>query len=220
MSLLSFRSFTVAAVMATAAASASALTIPTDFVQADSFQNFSDDALTQYDLFSITVTPLGNATPTATVGSYNLPVTSITINSSLKIASGAASGSALEIARIYRGAKVGVTIANFKIDFINHKVLADFTPIGGTTIPQMAVYSFNEAQALTLKYKFPLSVTGTQILDKLYLIPEAIAPLANALKLPAFAPELMKDTDFGKINIIVKAGLRTPVSTKPYVPAN
>lgn len=220
MSLLSFRSFTVAAVMASAAASASALTIPTDFVQADSFQNFSDAALEQYDAFEITVTPLGNASATATPGSYNLPVTSITINSSLKIAAGAASGSALEIARTYRGAKVGVTIANFKLDFINHKVLADFTPIGGTTIPQMPVYSFNEFQKLTLKYKFPLSVTGTQILDKLFLEPDAITALANALKLPAFGPELMKTTDFGKINIIVKAGLRTPVSTAPYVPAN
>lgn len=220
MSKMSFRSFTVAAVMASAAASASALTIPTDFVQADSFQNFSEDALTQYELFEITVTPLGNASATATAGSYNLPVTSITINSSLKIASGAATGSALEIARSYRGAKVGVTIANFKLDFINHKVLADFTPIGGTTVPQMAVYSFNEAQALTLKYKFPLSVTGTQILDKLTLEPNAITALATALKLPAFAPDIMKSTDFGKINIIVKAGLRTPVSTKPYVPAN
>ena len=57
MSKMSFRSFTVAAVMASAAASASALTIPTDFVQADSFQNFSEDALTQYELFEITVTP-------------------------------------------------------------------------------------------------------------------------------------------------------------------
>ena len=55
---------------------------------------------------------------------------------------------------MYRGAKIGVTIANFKLDFENHKVLADVTPIGGTTIAQMPVYSFNEAQALTLKYKF------------------------------------------------------------------
>ena len=79
----------------------------------------------------------------------------------------------------------------------------------------MAVYSFNEAQALTLKYKFPLSVTGTQILDKLTLEPNAITALATALKLPAFAPDIMKSTDFGKINIIVKAGLRTPCRPSP-----
>lgn len=220
MHAFSLRSFTVAAALATAAASASALTIPTESLQANSTQTFSQDALDQYALFDITVTPLGNATPTATAGSFNLPVTSITVNSSLKVASGAAVGSALEIARIYRGKKVGVTIANFKIDFENHKVLADVTPIGGTTVNQMAVYTFNEAQALTLKYKFPLTVYGTQVLDKLFLTPEALPVIVKSLSLPAFAEPLAKETDFGKINIEVKVGLRTPVSTTPYVPAN
>ena len=220
MSLLSVRAFTVAAALATAAASASALTLPTDFLQANSIQSFSDDALGQYDLFAITVTPLGNATAAAATGAFNLPVTSITLNSSLKVSAGTATGSALEIARIYRSNKVGVTIANFKIDFIGHKVLADVTPIGGVTIPQMAVYSFNEAIPLTLKYKFPLSITGTQLLDKLFLTPDGITTIAKALALPAFAPELMKTTDFGKIDIIVKVGLRQPVSTRPYVPVN
>ncbi len=220
MHAFSLRSFTVAAALATAAASASALTLPTESLQANSTQTFSQDALDQYALFDITVTPLGNATPTATAGSFNLPVTSITVNSSLKVASGAAVGSALEIARIYRGNKVGVTIANFKIDFENHKVLADVTPIGGTTVNQMAVYTFNEAQALTLKYKFPLTVYGTQVLDKLFLTPEALPVIVKSLSLPAFAEPLAKETDFGKINIEVKVGLRTPVSTTPYVPAN
>lgn len=220
MSLLSVRAFTVAAALATAAASASALTLPTDFLQANSIQSFSEDALGQYDLFAITVTPLGNATAAGATGAFNLPVTSITLNSSLKVSAGTATGSALEIARIYRGNKVGVTIANFKIDFIGHKVLADVTPIGGVTIPQMAVYSFNEAIPLTLKYKFPLSITGTQLLDKLFLTPDGITTIAKALALPAFAPELMKTTDFGKIDIIVKVGLRKPVSTRPYVPVN
>lgn len=220
MSLLSLRAFTVAAALATAAASASALTLPTEFLQANSIQSFSEDALGQYDLFAITVTPLGNATAAGATGAFNLPVTSITLNSSLKVSAGTATGSALEIARIYRGNKVGVTIANFKIDFIGHKVLADVTPIGGVTIPQMAVYSFNEAIPLTLKYKFPLSITGTQLLDKLFLTPDGITTIAKALVLPAFAPELMKTTDFGKIDIIVKVGLRKAVSTRPYVPAN
>ena len=220
MSLLSVRSFTVAAALAAAAASASALTLPTDFLQANSIQSFSDAALEQYNIFDITVTPLGNATATSTAGAFNLPVTSISINSSLKVTAGTATGSALEIARIYRSAKVGVTIANFKIDFVNHKVLADVTPIGGVTIPQMAVYSFNEAIPLTLKYKFPLSVTGTQLLDQLFLTPDGITTIAKALALPNFAPALMKTTDFGKIDIIVKVALRRPVSTRPYVPAN
>ena len=217
---LSLRSFAVAATMATAAASASALTIPTESLQANSTQNFSQDALDQFDLFAIGVTALGNATAAATPGSFNLPVTSISVNSSLKVSSGSAVGSALEIARTYRGNKVGVTIANFKINFETHQVLADVTPIGGTTVPQMAVYTFNEATPLGLKYKFPLTISGAQLLDKLFLTPDGITIIAKALALPAFAPALMQTTDFGNIAIDVKVGFRQAVSTKPYVPAN
>ena len=216
----SLRSFTVAAALATAAASASALTLPSESLQANSTQSFSQEALDQFSVLDIVVSPLGNATSTATEGAFNLPVTSITVSSSFKVVSGAAVGSALEIARVYRGAKIGETIANFKLDFENHKVLADITPIGGTTIAQMPVYSFNEAQALTLKYKFPLTVTGTQILEKLFLTPEALPILVKSLSLPAFAEALAKTTDFGKINVDVKLGFRTAVSTQPYVPAN
>jgi len=218
MHAFSLRSFTVAAALATAAASASALTFPTESLQANSTQTFSQDALDQYALFDITVTPLGNATPTATAGSFNLPVTSITVNSSLKVASGAAVGSALEIARIYRGNKVGVTLANFKINFETSQVLADVTPIGGTTVAQMPIYTFNVAQKLSLKYKFPLTVTGTEVLDKLFLTPEALPVIVKSLALPAFAEPLAKETDFGKITVDVKLGLRKAVSTTPYTP--
>ena len=220
-STLSLRSFTVAAALTAAAASASALTIPTQSIQANSIQSFSEDALTQFALFDITVTPLGNATPANTDGSaFNLPVTSISISSSLKIASGAAVGSALELARIYRGNKVGVTLANFKINFETSQVLADVTPIGGTTVAQMPIYTFNVAQKLSLKYTFPLTVTGTEVLDKLFLTPEALPVIVKSLALPAFAEPLAKETDFGKITVDVKLGLRKAVSTQPYVPAN
>lgn len=220
-STLSLRSFTVAAALAASAASASALTLPTDALQANSVQAFSQDALDQFAIFAITVTPLGNATATSTAGAYNLPVTSITINSSLKVTAGTATGSALEIARTYRGAKIGVTLANFKLNFETNQVLADVTPIGGVTIPQMAVYNFNVATPLGLKYKFPLSITGHEVLDKLFLTPDGITTIAKALVLPSFAPELMKGTDFGTITIDVGLGLRLPpVSTTPYVPAN
>ena len=221
MRLLSVRHFTVAATLACAAASASALTLPTEALAANSIQSFSIDAQDQFNLFKITVTPLGNATAAAATAAYNLPVTSITINNQLKVAAGKASGSALEIARYnVAGVKIGVTLANFKIDFITHKVLADVTPIGGVTTPQMVVYTFNEATPLTLKYRFPLSVSGEQLLDKLYLTPEGITAIATALALPRFAPALMAETDFGNIAISVKVGLRKPVSSKPYVPAN
>jgi len=217
----SLRSFAVAATFATVAASASALTLPTESLQANSVQAFSEKALKQNKLLGIEVTPLGNATATATTGAYNLPVTSISVNSSLKVTSGAAVGSALEISRLNDDlVKVGITLANFKINFETHQVLADVTPFGGVTVPQQAVYTFNEATPLNLKYKFPLTITGTQLLDKLFLTPAGIAALTSALELPEFAPDLLVKTDFGTIGIEVKVGLRKPVSTRPYVPAN
>ena len=217
----SLRSFAVAATFATVAASASALTLPTESMQANSVQAFSEKALKQHKLLGIEVTPLGNATATATTGAYNLPVTSISVNSSLKVTSGAAVGSALEISRLNDDlVKVGITLANFKINFETHQVLADVTPFGGVTVPQQAVYTFNEATPLNLKYKFPLTITGTQLLDKLFLTPAGIAALTSALELPEFAPDLLVKTDFGTINIDVKVGTRKAVSTTPYVPAN
>jgi len=217
----SLRSFAVAATFATVAASASALTLPTESLQANSVQAFSEKALKQNKLLGIVVTPLGNATATATTGAYNLPVTSISVNSKLKVSSGAAVGSALEISRLNDDLiKVGVTLANFKINFETHQVLADVTPFGGVTVPQQAVYTFNEATPLALKYKFPLTITGTQLLDKLFLTPAGIDALTSALELPEFAPDLLVKTDFGTINIDVKVGTRKAVSTKPYVPAN
>jgi hypothetical protein len=263
----SLRSFAVAATFATVAASASALTLPTESLQTNSVQAFSEKSLTQNKLLGIEVTPLGNATATATsapdidtlmqvtplgnatatatTGAYNLPVTSISVNSSLKVTSGAAVGSALEISRLNDDlVKVGITLANFKINFETHQVLADVTPFGGVTVPQQAVYTFNEATPLNLKYnvapiggststatfneatplnlkyKFPLTITGTQLLDKLFLTPAGIAALTSALELPEFAPDLLVKTDFGTINIDVKVGTRKAVSTKPYVPAN
>lgn len=218
---LSLRSFAVAATFATVAASASALTLPTESLQANSVQAFSEKALKQNKLLGIEVTPLGNATATSTAGAYNLPVTSISVNSSLKVTSGSAVGSALEISRLNDDlVKVGITLANFKINFETHQVLADVTPFGGVTTAQQAVYTFNEATPLNLKYKFPLTITGTQLLDKLFLTPEGIAALTSALELPEFAPDLLVKTDFGTIAIDVKVGTRKAVSTKPYVPAN
>lgn len=217
---MSIRSFAVAAVLATGAASASALTIPTEGIAANSVQAFSEDALYQFSLFDIVVTPLGNASATTTAGAFNLPVTSISINSKLKISAGAAKGSALEISRVYGGAKVGVTLANFTINFETGQVLADVTPIGGVTQPQAAVYTFDVLSALKLAFKLiPLSVTGHEELGNLYLTSDAITTIATALKLPKFAPVLMKDTNFGQINIDVALKLRKPVSTKAYVPA-
>ncbi len=91
----------------------------------------------------------------------------------IKIESGSAVGSALEIARVdpATSKKRGLTIANFYIDFKNNKVLADTTVIGsGVAQAKAPVYTFVKTQELALKYKFPLSITAKEQLGDLRLV--------------------------------------------------
>jgi len=214
------RAVSLATAAVFAATSAQALTIPTASLNANSIQTFSQDALDSFELFKVTVTPLGNAYPAATPNAYVLPVTSITIGSGLKIASGEAKGSALEISRTVNGAKRGVTLANFKIDFQQSLVLADTTPIGGVTAPMAPVYSFVKLKELSVKYKFPFTITADEQLGQLFLTPEAIEAQITSLQLPrVLASAVLPQLDFGTIDIDVVLGFRKAVSTKAYVPA-
>lgn len=214
------RAVSLATAAVFAATSAQALTIPTASLDANSIQSFSQDALDSFELFSVKVTPLGNAFADSTPNAYVLPVTSITIGSGLKIASGEAKGSALEIARMVNGTKRGLTLANFKIDFQKSVVLADTTPIGGVTVPMAPVYSFVKLKDLAVKYKFPFTITADEQLGDLRLTPEAIETQITSLQLPRFlASSVLPTIDFGLIDIKVKVGFRKAVSTKAYVPA-
>jgi len=220
---LSFRSIAVATALVAAGASAHAnLTIPANSLVANSVQAFSQESLDAFDVGGVTVTPLGNATAVDGVtGAYSFPITSITISNSLKIASGDAKGSALEISRIARGAgKVGVTVANFTINYDTKQVLADTTPLGGTTAKQAPLYNFNTAMPLGLKYKFPLSITGHEVLDQLTLTPEMNATMKSSLKLtPVLSAALDSISTFGTLTQDIAVKLRAkPVSTTPYVP--
>jgi len=210
-----------AAVMALpmAAHAGLALTLPTNAIQANAAQVFSTDALGAFELTAVTVTPRGNATSIAGVtGGYNLPVTSISLQL-VKISGGASTGSALEFNRINEetGEATRVTLANFRIDFNTKKVLADATQKGKATVPNFEVYNFREKTPLGLKYKFPLSVSGKQVLDQLFLTPAAQLLFREGLQLPDFTDEVLKIVDFGVINIDVNLKLRKPVSTRPYV---
>ncbi len=220
---LSFRSIAVAAALVAVGVSAHAgLTIPSNSLVANSVQAFSQESLDAFEVGGVTVTPLGNATVVEGVaGAYSFPITSITISNSLKIASGDAKGSALEISRIARNVgKVGVTLANFTINYETKQVLADTTPLGGATIKQQALYNFNTATPLGLKYKFPLSITGHEVLDKLTLTPEMFAIQRDALKLtPVLTAALESITTFGTLTQDIAVKLRAkPVSTTLYVP--
>lgn len=224
MTFATVRSVSIAAAVALSAFSAQALTIPTNSLQADSFQVFSDAALESYALFDVGIKALGNATPVAgTTNTFSLPVTSISIalSGGIKIENGKATGSALEISRLdpTTGNKRGLTIANFTIDFAKNQVLADTSVIGGATQPQAPVYNFTKTQELALKYKFPLSISLKEQLGDLRLVD--VNGTADALGIPrALANIVIPKIDFGVINIDIGVAFRSkPVSTKPYVPA-
>lgn len=223
---MSFRSFAVstALVAASVSASATGLTIPVNALTADSVQAFSDAALKSFALkfIGVTVTPKGTATAsTSTTGAYVLPITHITLKG-LKIASGQARGAALVISRENDdGVVVGFTLANFSINYETKQVLADTTPLGSTvTVPQLPLYNYNALAPLALKYKFPLTITGHEVLDQLFLTPEAKTVFMDSLQLPAVAIGLLNTTDFGTLTQDISTKFRkTPVPSKLYVPA-
>ena len=205
-----------------AGTAANALTINSAGLVANSVQAFSVAALKAFNAVGVTVTPLGNATAVAAApGSFSFPITSITVNSKLAITGGAASGSALEIARDVYDEPTdsyyhsGVVVANFNINYTTKQVLAD-TTVGGATTAMMPLYNFNIATPLGLKYKFPLTITGHEILDKLMLTPEAKAAMTAGLVLEGFeTPSL--NNDFGTLTQDIKVTTRKAVSTTPYV---
>lgn len=215
--------FSLVCAMAAAPRSAHAtlaLTIPTNALQADAIQAFSQDGQDSFDVVGIKVTPQGNASALPQMpGAYNLPVTSISLQF-VKIAGGTSSGSALLFDRLNddTGQPKRVTLANFSIDFNAKKVLADATQLGQATVRKTPVFDFHEQTPLGLKYRFPLSITGMQILDKLFLTTEGKKLFKVGLELPDIADLVLDTTDFGTITVKVAVKLRSkPVSPRPYV---
>ncbi len=224
---MKLRSISFAAATLVLAASANALTIDWTKMQGTSKLAFSENAISLFQANGGKLAALGNTTPVGTSGwSFALPITSIEINSALKIASGQASGSALDIIRRVIDEEgtiitTGIVLANFKLDYINHKVLADTTPHGGATQPMFAVYNFNTATPLALKYKFPFTVNGNELLDKLILTPAAVDLFASSLGLSGDAVlNLVATTEFGTLTQTISTNARKPAASKtPYVPA-
>jgi hypothetical protein len=206
------------------AAHAGNTTIPANALVADSVQAFSKLAANGFKLVGTTVLPLGNASEVkgTTYPAFSLPITSITVDSKLNIVSGDAKGSALEISRLNAdGVKVGVILANFTLDYVNKKVLADTTILGQATIKQQATYSFNVNTPLSIKYKFPLAINGHEVLDKLFLTEAAKDAFMAGLELDDFIRGAVLDvTDFGTLTQDIQVKLRAkPVSNKPYTVA-
>jgi len=225
-------SFRVAAATAFVFAASSAhadLTLPFNCTKSNSVQAFTQDNLDSFDLVNLSVRAKGNATPVgdmltgANTGAtfyraYNFPVTKVVVASNLSIKSGSAVGSALFFDRTDddTGAKYGLTLANFTIDYVNKLVTADITHSGLPTSRQLPIYNFKVATPLGLKYQFPLNISGYEQLNDLRLTPEAKKAYTDGLELPVFAlPSL--ESDFGTLSQTVTLKLRsTPISTRPY----
>jgi hypothetical protein len=229
---LTLRSIVVSSLLATAALSAHAnLTIPINFTVSNSVQKFPSDVLSLMGLAYINIEARGTATAIGNIvngtdgapaihDTYNMPVTKIVIGNKLNIASGSAVGSALVFSRydIDTGERyLALTLANFTIDYVRKQVLADVTPLGGTTNKQQAIYNFSVATPLALKYRFPVSVTGHEVLNKLYLTPETKAAYTQALELQVFETPTL-DMDFGTLTQDISLKLRSrPINATPYV---
>jgi len=197
------------------------LTIPTNFLEADANLVFSQEALDALALVEIQMSPAGTATASAgQVGAYMLPVTSVTIDG-LKVAAGKSTGAALKFDRFDydTGADRRVTLGNFRLDFIKRVIHADAFSDNGQRTPDMPVFTFNEQTPLAIKYRFPLSITAHQVLDKLFLTPEAQGVFNNGLGLPEVVQDVLRIINFGEIRVNVGVKLRAkPVSTTPYKP--
>lgn len=217
---LTLRSIALATTLAAAGVSAHALTIPFQGTVSNSVQKFSADAMGGFRALDITVEPKGNATAVAgDPSSFSFPITKIVIGSKLNIASGSAVGSALQITRYNDDdVLVGITLANFSINYETKQVLADTTALGGTTSTQMPLYNFQVSEKLKLSYKFPLSITGHEVLNDLRLTDQAKQAMINGLELPVFAVPLLNN-DFGTLTQDVSLKARKPAaSTTPYQP--
>jgi hypothetical protein len=222
---ITIRSISLAAATLAMAASANALTLDWSKLVGSSTMAFSDAAVSLLQTNSTKVVALGNTTVVTAGKVFSLPITSITINGSLKISAGQARGSALNMLRTTfdendNAVVSGVVLANFTLDYIGKQVKADLTPKGGSTTPQATVFDFHVATPLALKYKFPLSITGHEVLDKLYVTPQSLAIFASGLGLSGDAIlELVRTTDFGTLTQDIAVKARKPgVPTAPYVP--
>ncbi len=226
--------FAVAALALVAAgAQAANTTIKANGLVANSVQKFSSgdtgnpDTSSALDVFAVggvSVAPVGNATAVSgTTDSFSFPITSITIDSKLNIVSGDAKGSGLKIYRTKTvsgvSTELAVYIANFTIDYTNKLVLADTSlSVDGSVVKQMPIYSFTATTPLSLKYKFPLAITGHEVLGNLVFSTEAFNAQVKGLKLTAVErAALGAVADFGTLTQDIAVKLRSKaVSDTPY----
>jgi hypothetical protein len=204
--------------------SASALSLDTTYLQANSTLQFSASAYNATNLLDISFSTMGNAyqsgsvtTGNTSVPTFVLPVTNadVSIGWNLKISpnSGEAIGSGLLLTRGY--AQLG--LANFAIDYTTDKVYADVMWGGKST--NMAVYSFTEQTDLKIGLN-GLALTMNQTLGNLKLTGQAVDTFASVLGVDDLFKGVMSGLNFGTITIDIKTALRKPISDNPLTAAS
>lgn len=224
MSKIALRLSAVAAVVCLSSVSAQALTLPTNALVANSVQEFTADNLDSFATVSLSIEARGTASiakagPYDTPAAFSFPITKIVIGSKLNIQSGTASGAALFFKRFNEdtGATLGLTLANFTIDYDKKQVLADTTPQGGAVQKMMPLYDFTVNTPLALKYSFPLSFTLHEQLGNLKLTAKAKEVMTTVLELPEIAQDAL-NFNFGTLTQDVTTKFRSKaVSATPYV---
>lgn len=211
----------------TLSTSASALTLDTTALAANSVFALSQDAMDAMTLANTSISALGiasSATGTKSAGggllpSFNLPVTKVDVSIGLPPFSplvspnwGDATGSALAIKR----GSNSVILANFVIDYSKDLVLADITANGVTT-KGSSLYSFT-ATGLNIGLN-GLTLNMHQQLSNLMFTDSALATFTSGLSLSKIMSSSLKTVDFGTITIDINGALRSPVNATPFTAA-
>lgn len=218
--------FAVASMLAVsglaATTAASALTLNTTSMDANSVLTFTPAAFGSSTGAGIAFRPFGNMTligmvtvldpeseTEVEVPSFNQPVTKadVSIGWDLKITptSGLTSRSGLQLVRTV-GTKVSsAAVANFNVDFKNKVMKADFFTAAGSV--NQGLYNFVDNGDLKISLKgFVLNMSSS--FSKMILTTEAQDTLATALNLSGPLRATLASTDWGTVSIKVLSSKR------------
>ena len=190
-------------------------TLPTSALDANTTFSFSSTASGAMSLLGISAKALGTSTNVdGNAWSFNMPVTEVTISTSLlplsiSPVSGKATGAALGI----NGASGSLILANFALDFQRNVMTGDLITSAGTT-KGVDLYNFHVADGLSLSTSGGLSLKMS--MDQMYLTSTARASFVSALKLPSFTDAVMAQLDFGQMMVEISPALRLGVSGKAF----
>jgi hypothetical protein len=221
-----------AALIATTGA-ASALTLNTAGLKANSVLTFTPAAYGSSTGAGVDFKAIGNMTRLADVisfdeelqedvpaASFNQPVTKATVNVGFDLKITPVSGEAVRSGlKIVRGAR-WIGVANFKVDFEKTTVFADIIKSDGTVIAAAPLYTFTDPKNTKISLKgLVLNQTGS--VNTLKFAAGAAEEVSNALALSGALRATLIELDWGNIVINVTSFKRSPaVSTKPLTAAD